>query len=116
MIDDEVAMVLAAAPGFVDRYLELVQAADEDPGSAATFAELADYVAGLMAAVEEVRPILVSCLGALEEVAETSEKAEELIIWSFFDNLSPDDVRRLDRWLGPETRSLLDQADRGPQG
>jgi hypothetical protein len=47
----------------------------------------------------------------VEKVAETSEDAEELIVWSFFDNLSPDDVRRLDPWLGPATRALVDEAD-----
>jgi hypothetical protein len=116
VIDDEVALVLAAAPGFVDRYLELVHSTDGDPGAAATFAELADYVAGLVAVVEDVRPTLVRCLTAVETVAETSEEAEDLIVWSFFDNLSPDDVRRLHRWIGPRTRSLLDQADHAPPG
>jgi len=31
---------------------------------------------------------------AVEKVAETSDDAEELIVWSFFDNLSPDDTDR----------------------
>jgi len=47
-------------------------------------------------------------------VAETSENAAELVVWSFLDNLSPDDVSRLDRWLGPCTRTLLDDADSAP--
>jgi hypothetical protein len=114
MIDDEVVVVLEGAPGFMDRYLELVESADGDPGAAATFVELADYVAHLAAAVERVGPPLVGCLEALEKVAETSDDAEELIVWSFFDNLSPDDVRRLEPWLGPLTRSLLDDADQLP--
>jgi hypothetical protein len=115
VIDDDVALVLAGAPEFVDRYLELVEATDDDPGAAVTFAELADYVAELGKRVEEFRPALVSCLAAVEKVAETSEDAEELIVWGFFDNLSPDDIRRLDPWLGPRTRFLLDEADRTPE-
>jgi hypothetical protein len=111
MIDDEVGLVLEVAPEFTDRYLDLVAAADGDPGAAATFVELADYVAGLATAVERFRPSLVRCLAGVEKVAETSEDAEELIVWSFFDNLSPDDVRRLDPWLGPATRALVDEAD-----
>jgi hypothetical protein len=115
VIDDDVALVLAGTPEFVDRYLELVEATDDDPGAAVTFAELADYVAELGKRVEKFRPALVGCLAAVEKVAETSEDAEELIVWSFFDNLSPDDIRRLDPWLGPRTRSLLDEADRTPE-
>ena len=108
MIDDEVVLLLDQAPEFTERYLELVETADGDPGAAATFVELADYVAGLALAIEQFRPTLVRCLGALEAVAETSEDAEDLIVWSFFDNLSPDDFRRLELWIGPRTRSLVD--------
>jgi hypothetical protein len=111
MTDTEVGLVLDGAPGFTGRYLELVDAADGDPGAAAAFAELAEYVSGLAEGVEQFRPALVGCLGAIETVAETSEDAEELIVWCFFDNLSPDDIRRLEPWLGPRTRSLLDGAD-----
>lgn len=103
MIDDEVGLVLERVPEFTGRYLDLVAAADGDPGAAAAFVELADYVAGLAEAVERFRPPLLRCLAGVEAVAETSENAEELIVWSFFDNLSPDDVRRLDPWLGPAT-------------
>ncbi len=112
--DPEVVLVLERAPGFTDRYLDLVDAADGDPGAAATFAELADYVAGLAQAVESLRPLLAGCLSAIEAVAGSSENAEELIVWSFLDNLSPDDLDRLDPWLGPRTRSLIDEADRPP--
>ncbi len=112
--DPEVELVLERAPGFIDRYLELVDGADGDPGAAAAFVELADYAAGLAEGVERFRPSLVGCLAAVEAVAESSENAEELIVWSFFDNLSPDDISRLDPWLGPRTRLLVDEADRSP--
>jgi len=110
MIESEVALVLERAPDFGGRYLEMVDQADGHPGAAAAFVELADYVSGLAAGVERFRPELVRCLAAIECVAETSENAEELVVWSLFDNLSPDDVSRLDQWIGPRTRMLLDDA------
>src|ERR1700722_3718976 len=113
MIPGEVHHVLQGAPSFVDRYLELVDAADGDPGAAAVFAELADFVAELMEELERVVPTLELCLAGVEKVAAGSPDAEELVLWSFFDNLSPDDVRRLQPWLGPRTRSLLDEVDQG---
>jgi hypothetical protein len=114
MTESEVSHVLEGTPGFADRYLELVEWADGDPGGAAVFAELADYVAALLAELEHFRPTLERCLAGVEKVAEYSEDAEELVIWSFFDNLSPDDVRRLEPWLGPRTRALLDEVDQLP--
>jgi len=111
MIDDETAEVLERAPEFADRYRELVESADDDPGAPAVFAELADFVAGLVAEVERFRPTLERCLAGVEKVAEGSPDAEDLVVWSFFDNLSPDDVRHLEPWLGPCTRALLDEAD-----
>jgi hypothetical protein len=113
MIPGEVQQVLLGAPTFVDRYRELVDAADGDPGAAAVFAELADFVAELMEEWERVVPTLELCLAGVEKVAAGSPDAEELVVWSFFDNLSPDDVRRLQPWLGPRTRALLDEVDRG---
>jgi hypothetical protein len=71
MIDAQVALVLQAAPGFVDRYLDLAEAADGDPGMAATFTELADYVAGLVAEIERCTPLLTRCLEAVEAVASS---------------------------------------------
>ena len=106
-----VSALLEATPGFVDRYLDLVEAADGDPGPAATLTELADYVAGLAAAVEELRPPLARCLAAVEALAAGAEDDAELVAWAFLDSLSPDDRRRLAPWLGPVTRALLDEVE-----
>jgi len=114
MIEPEVRRILAAAPHFAGRYLALVAAADGDPGSAATFVELADYATDLVAAVERHRAPLVACLAGLEEVAAGSDNAEALVVWAFCDSLSPDDLRRLEPWLGPRTKALLDDVDRSP--
>ena len=102
--------VISRVPGFLDRCLQLVAWADGDPGAGVVFTELADYVAGLVVDVEHTGPTLVRCLAAVETVATTSEDAEELVVWSFLDNLSPDVLRRLERWLGPRTRSFMDEA------
>jgi hypothetical protein len=114
MLDPEVATVLEAAPGFVDRYLDLVESADGDPGVAATLTELADYVAGLVAEIEHFRPVLARCLAGVEAVAVTSDDGAELVAWAFLDSLSPDDRRRVVGWLGPRTRALLAEVDPGP--
>jgi hypothetical protein len=113
-VDRDVCTVLEAVPEFVDRYLELVEAADGDPGAPVTFTELADYVVDLVAEIENHRPSLVRCLDAVEKVAADSPDAEELVVWSFFDVLSPDDLVRLEPWLGPRTRGLLEDAERAP--
>ena len=114
MLDTEVAVVLEAAPGFVDRYLDLTEAADGDPGIAATFTELADYVADLVAEVERDTATLTRCLEGVESVAVSSEDAAELVAWAFLDSLSPEDRRRLGAWLGPRTRALLKEVDPDP--
>jgi hypothetical protein len=114
MLDPEVTVMLEASPGFIDRYLDLAEAADGDPGVAATLTELADYVAGLAAEIERVTPVLARCLDGVESVAASSEEAAELVAWAFLDSLSPDDRRRLGRWLGPRTRALLHEVDPDP--
>lgn len=115
-IDPDVAVLLESAPELTDRYLALVEDVDGDPGAVALFAELADYVSGLVGEVERHRPSLLRCLAGVEAVARVSEDAEELIVWAFFDNLSPDTCRRLGAWLGPRTRSLLDEVDHAGVG
>jgi hypothetical protein len=114
MLEAEVAEVLEATPGFVDRYLDLVEAADGDPGLAATFTELADYVAGLAAEIERSTPVLARCLAGVESVALRSDEAADLVAWAFLDSLSPDDRCRLSGWLGPRTRALLEEVDPQP--
>ena len=113
MIDPEVTRVLKAVPEFSDRYLTLVEMGDGDPGPGPVFDELADFVAGVLARVGRSVPTLERCLAAVEAVAGSSEDAVELVVWSFFDNLSPDDIRLLGPWLGSRTRALLDEADVG---
>ncbi len=113
-MDAGVAVVLEAAPGFVDRYLDLAEAADGDPGTAATLTELADYVAGLVTEIERRAPVLARCLAGVESVATSSDDGAELVAWAFLDSLSPDDRRRLVGWLGPRTRALLHEVDPDP--
>src|ERR1700719_3586779 len=114
MLEAEVAVVLASAPGFVDRHLDLAEAADGDPGAAATFTELADYVAGLVTEIDHLTPVLARCLDGVESVASSSDAAAELVAWAFLDSLSPDDRRRLVCWFGPRTRALMREVDPEP--
>jgi len=114
MTDPQVVVVLESAPEFVDRYLDLAEAADGDPGAAATLTELADYVAGLVTEIENLTPLLARCLEGVESVAASSDDAAELVAWAFLDSLSPDDRRRLMERFGPRTRALLREVDPEP--
>jgi len=114
MIDPQVGVVLEAAPGFVDRYLELAESVDGDPGVAATLTELADYVAGLAAEIQRFTPVLARALQGVESVATSSDDSAELVAWAFLDSLSPDDRRSLVGWLGPRTHALLAEIDPDP--
>jgi hypothetical protein len=114
MLDAEVSTVLEAAPGFVDRYLDLSESADGDPGVAATFTELADYVGELLGQIDYYTPILSRCLDGVESVAASSSEAAEVVAWAFLDSLSPDDRRQLVGWVGPCTRALLREVDPDP--
>ncbi len=109
---DATATLLSLVPELHAAYLELVALADDDPGPAAVFAELAALVAGWLATVGEAQPALDRAFRALEAVAEdASEEALELVGYAFFDNLSPDHQRAAQRWIGPSTRSVMEVLD-----
>lgn len=110
-MEPEVAFepVLAAAPGFRDRYMALVEAADGDPGAASVLTELADYVAELAERLGRLGPELSRCLAAVEATARRSDDDADVVAWAFLDSLSPDDRARLVPWLGPRTRALLEE-------
>jgi len=108
---EEVAALLREVPEFAERYLRLVQESDGHPGANETFSELADYVGGLARGLEQFRPLLVRCLGAVEQVAAFSEDAEELVGWCFLDYLSLDTRRAVVPWLGPSTLSILEEIE-----
>ncbi|MGA2522365.1 MAG: hypothetical protein ABSG81_16275 [Acidimicrobiales bacterium] len=108
--------LLGAVPGFAPHYLDLVEAADGDPGVPATLTALADYVAGLAAEVERRRPGLEACLGVVETVAAGSEDGSELVAWAFLDSLAPEERGRLVPWFGPRTRALLRELEPGSGG
>lgn len=103
MLPPEVATILEAVPEFVDRYLELVEAVDGDPGAPATFTELADYLAAAGSGPGVSAAVVARCMSAIEKVARESNDAEELVGWAFLDSLSPEDRAHLGPWLGPRT-------------
>ena len=104
----EISTLLEAVPEFHGRYLELVELADDDPGPAEAFSELAVFVAELAMGIEQFRPLLTRCLAAVEQVAATCDDAEELVGWSFLDYLSTDARRIVLPWLGPNTLAVLE--------
>jgi hypothetical protein len=116
--DPSVAVLLHQLPEFETAYLELVAAFDDAPGGPAVFTELAEFVSARLTAIEVDRPVLERALGAIEMVAEGQDgqdgqdgESAELIGYAFLDSLSPDDRRRIQPWLGPRTRALLDELD-----
>lgn len=106
--DIEVATILEAVPEFRDRYLALVEEFDDHPGAPGTLSELAEYVSDLAAGIDEYGPVLSRCFAAIEEIARTSDDAEELVGWSFLDYLSIDARRAVLPWVGPETLKILE--------
>lgn len=113
-MEAEVATVLLAVPEFAERYLDLVEAADAEPGTPATMAELAEFASTLVGDLARHRDVLVRLLGAVEEVAAFSPDAEEHIGWAFLESLSPEEVACLRPWLGPWTNALADDLDTSP--
>ncbi len=112
--DPAVATLLQQLPEFEAPYLELVTTFDDAPGGPAVFIELADFVAARLAAVEADRPVLERAFHAIETVVIAGDDdAATLVGYAFFDSLSPDDRQRIRPWLGPGTRSLLDELDAG---
>jgi hypothetical protein len=109
--DDEVRVVLEAVPEFVSRYLELVAEADDEPGPDQTFTELAEYVSELARGFERFSPVLQRCFAAIEQVAETSDDAEDLIGWSFLDYVSLEARRAMLPWFGPRTLAILEAVE-----
>ena len=93
-------------------YLEMVRTSDDDPGAPGLLAEMADYVTQLLRTDEAAVFFLGRSFAGVEQVALHSEDAEDLVVWSFFDAFSPDDFRRVEQWLGPRTRALLDEVER----
>jgi hypothetical protein len=106
VIEPEIRSVLEAVPEFVDRYLELVESADGDPGAAAAFTELADFVADRLSGPKHSPALVARSLAAIEKVARESDDAEALVGWAFLDSFSADDLRRLQPWLGPQTLTV----------
>lgn len=109
--EPEVSSLLAAVPEFAPRYLGLVEQADGHVGAAVAFEELAEFAAELAMQVEAFQPVLQRTMAGVEAVAVSSPDAEEIVGWSFLENLSPDDVVRLRPSMGPRTRAIFDSME-----
>jgi hypothetical protein len=109
------AALLRAVPEFGERYMELVEQADGHPGEEEALSEFAAFVEELASGLEQFRPVLSRCFAAVEQVAGSSDDAEELVGWSFLDYLSIDARRAVLPWLGPNTLGVL-EAIEDPNG
>ncbi len=108
MSDPEVELVLEHVPEFAQRYLALVEAADDDPGAAVALEELADFTATILRLIDRAEPLVQRIMGGIERIAASSEDAEELVGGAFLESLSPDDLRTVEQAMGPATRAILD--------
>lgn len=107
-------MLLERVPEFAGRYLALSDAADGDAGAAVAFEELADFTAALLRLIDGAEPVVRRVMAGVEQVAAGGEDAEDLVGGAFLDNLSPDDLRMLERSMGPATRAILDRLELPP--
>jgi hypothetical protein len=117
--DDEVGDPFLEAmgthlPEFLPTFMELVRAADDDPGDVVILLNLADFVADRLATGEERPTALERALGLIETLIDCSEDpddAAELVSMAFFDSFSPVDRERLTPWLGPRSLLALEALD-----
>jgi hypothetical protein len=109
--DPDVITVLLTVPELAPTYLRLAALADDDPGAAALFGEMADQLTELLARGRGDWPIVSRILQAVEHTAATSLDAEELVVWSFLDALSPTVLGTIRSRLGPATVRLLEDVD-----
>ena len=114
MIEPEVEKVLTAVPELSPRYIELVEAADDDPGAPAVFEELAVFVTEhLRSEAGAIDDALVDrVLWAVESAAQGPD-AEELVSWSFLENLGEPELEELQGRMGRRTALLLEEIGDG---
>lgn len=118
MIEPQVEKVLAAVPELSPRYCELVEDADDDPGAAAVFEELALFLTDLLRDPGGGRlpgsgeALVERALDAVEAAAGGPD-AEELVCWSFLWNLGGPELSALRPLMGRRTLRLLDEIGDG---
>ncbi len=90
---------------------------DDDPGEPAVLTELADFVTDHLTVAERE----ISTIRRIASVIESGiislgddDLGRELVGWAFFDSIPPEARRRLARWLGPQSVSVLDSLDTVP--
>jgi hypothetical protein len=105
-------------PEFVPRYMELVEAGDDDPGEPTVLMELAEFVAARLAVVAGEGSAVGRALGLIEatvraRAADTT--ACELVGYAFFDNFTVEERRLLTPVLGPRSLELLESLEVAPE-
>ncbi len=96
------ADVVRELPEFVPRYLELVEAGDDDPGAPVVLMELAEFVAARLSVIEIEGSALSRALGLVEALldAHDDDVDAELVSYAFFDTFTVEDRRLLAARLG----------------
>ena len=80
-----------AVPEFVPIYHRLAQACDDEPGEPVVLMELAEFVAGRMAALEAQSSVLDRALATIESHIESISEdriACEFVAFAFFDSFT----------------------------
>lgn len=62
--------IIDQLPEFLSVYVSLAEACDGDPGEAAVFGALADFVSGHLSLLETSRPVLQRALGLVESLLD----------------------------------------------
>jgi len=112
-----VLALLDQVPEFRSAYRTLVAAYDDDPGEPVVLTELAEFVTDhLMVAEREISTIrrITSVIEAGIISLGDDDLGREMVGWAFFDSIPPEVRRRLARWLGPQSVSVLDSLDTFP--
>jgi hypothetical protein len=105
-----ILLLRRAVAAFEERYLDLLTIYDEDLTPAVVFAELAELVSALADSDsdESGEAVLEECFSAVEAILCLADfDAEEIIGWSFFDQLPSSVLDHLSPYLGPHAEEFL---------
>jgi hypothetical protein len=102
-------------PEFMPRYLELIEAGDDDPGAPVVLMELAEFVTSRLRVVEIEGSMLTRALGMVEALLDAHDHDDvgaELVRDAFLDTFTVEDRRLLTPRLGPRSLHLLESLER----
>lgn len=114
---DEVPMLrplLDQVPEFIPAYRAMAAECGDEPGEPSVLLELADFVAGHVAATRRQRALVERILAVVEthlgSMADDDEGCE-LVAFAFFDALDPELRAAVAGLAGPLSRALIEELD-----